>query len=210
MGRPAEIEKRNDLAQSAVVVLQREGLDISMARLADALDIKRPTLLYHFPTKAHIVEKALEELLTEQAFFVLGKVSAHTHPIDRLFAQICAVHEFHHGREARVVFLSQAIAASSGARMAEIIDVGNRVFEAHRQAAGELIRRGIADGIVAPCDPDAIIALIRALTDGLMLQRVMVGIDVAPVLDMLWEHVLRPLKIEPAQAPAQARVEEES
>jgi AcrR family transcriptional regulator len=196
MARPAEIEKRNDLAQAAVEILQREGLDISMARLADALGMKRPTLLYHFPTKAHIVEKALEELLTEQAIFVLGKVSEHTHPIDRLYAQIRAVHEFHHGREARLVFLSQAIAASSGERMAQIIDVGNRVFEAHRKAAGELIRRGIADGTVAPCDPDAIVAMIRALTDGLMVQRVMTGVDVAPVHQMLWEHVLRPLKIE--------------
>ena len=32
--------------------------------------------------------------------------------IDRLYAQLRAVHEYHHGREARVVFLSQAIAAN--------------------------------------------------------------------------------------------------
>ena len=195
MARPIETERRNDLAASAVEVLQEQGLEVSMARLAKALGVKRPTLIYHFPTKAHIVEKALEALLTEQAVFVLDKVAAHRHPIDRLFAQICAVHEFHHGREARVVFLSQAIAASSGARVAQIIEVGNRVFELHRQAAGDLLREGIAEGTVAPCDPDAVIALIRALTDGLLVQRVMTNLDLRPVQQLLWEHVLRPLKL---------------
>jgi AcrR family transcriptional regulator len=198
MGRPLQLDKRNDLASAAVEVLEREGLDVSMARLADQLGVKRPTLLYHFPTKGHIVEKALEDLLTEQAIFVLGKVAEHTHPMDRLYAQIRAVHEFHRGREHRVVFLSQAIAATSGERMSEIIDVGNRVFEAHRQAAKALIEHGIAEGTVVPCDADAIIVLIRALTDGLMVQRVMTGLDLEPVHQFLWEHVLRPLKIEAA------------
>jgi len=37
-------------------------------------------------------------------------------------------------------------------------------------------------------------ALIRALTDGLLLQRVMTGIDLAPAHDMLWSNLLAPLK----------------
>lgn len=196
MARPPEPEKRRELALQAVEVLQREGVDISMSQLADGLGLKRPTLLYHFPSKSHIVESALEDLLKEQALYVLAKVAEHEHPMDRLYAQIRAVHEFHHRREARVVFLTQAIAASSGERMAEIMEVGNRVFEAHRRAAASLIRRGIAEGTVRPCDPNAVVATIRAMTDGLMVQRVMTGLKVEPVHQFLWEHVLRPLKIE--------------
>jgi len=196
MARPAEPEKRRELARQAVEVLQREGVDISMSELAEGLGIKRPTLLYHFPSKSHIVERALEDLLKEQAETVLAKVAEHEHPMDRLYAQIRAVHAFHCGREARVVFLTQAIAASSGERMAEIMEVGNRVFEAHRLAAASLIREGIADGTVKPCDPDAVIAMIRAMTDGLMVQRVMTDLDLEPVHQFLWEHVLLPLKIE--------------
>jgi AcrR family transcriptional regulator len=199
MARPAEPEKRRALARQAVGVLQREGVDISMSELAEGLGIKRPTLLYHFPSKSHIVERALEELLREQAEYVLARVAEHEHPMDRLFAQIKAVHAFHHQREARVVFLTQAIAASSGERMAQIMEVGNHVFEAHRRAAASLIRRGIAEGTVRPCNPQAVIATIRAMTDGLMVQRVMTDLNLDPVHEFLWEHVLLPLKIEPCQ-----------
>ncbi len=194
MARPQEHDKRRMLARRAVEVLQREGLAISMAELARALDVKRPTLLYHFPTMSHIVELAMEELLTEQAGYVLERVAQHQHPIDCLYAQIRAVHEFHRGREARIVFLTQSIATSAGTRMDAIIDLGNRVFEAHRQAAAARIEEGIAAGTVAPCDPNALIALIRGLTDGLLLQRVMTGLDLDSAHEMLWNNLLLPLK----------------
>jgi AcrR family transcriptional regulator len=197
--RPPEQDKRRELARRAVEVLQREGLDVPISRLAVALDVKRPTLLYHFPTRSHIVETALEDLLTEQAEFVLARIAEHTHPMAQLDAQVRAVHAFHHGREARFLFLTQAIAASSRERMAELIDVGNRVFEAHRCAMAARIERGIAEGSIAPCDPSALIALVRAVSDGLLVQRVMTGLELAPVHELLWAHVLRPLVIDEPQ-----------
>lgn len=193
MARPAEPEKRLSLAREAVQVLEREGLDISTSRLAEALGLNRSTLLYHFPSRARIIETALEALLMEQAVFVLARVDKHRHPIDRLYAQLRAVHEFHHGREARIVFLSQAIAAT-GERMAAIIEIGNQVFEAHRRAAADRVRAGIERGIVAPCDAEALVNMVRAVTDGLMVQRVMTGLDLAPVHELLWNNLLRPLK----------------
>ena len=195
MPRPPEPEKKLELARAAVDVLKREGLEISTKRLADALDVKRPTLLYHFPTKAHIVETALEDLLREQAVFVLERVNRHDDPIERLHAQVCAVHEFHRGREDRIVFLSQAIAASGGTRMAEIIDVGNRVFEPYRRAAADAIRRGIREGRIADVDAEALVAVARALTDGLLVQRVMTGLDLEPVHQLLWERLFAPLSL---------------
>lgn len=201
MARPPDIEKKRELARRAVAVLQREGIDIPMSRLAEALELKRPTLHYHFPTRGHIVETALEDLLTEQTAFVLARIAEHDHPLDRLYAQVRAVHAFHHGREGRIVFLSQAIAASGGARMAEIIEVGNRVFEPYRREAAERIRQGIAEGRIAPCDPEALVALARAITDGLMVQRVMTGLDLEPVHDLLWKNVLEPLKLDPEEEP---------
>ncbi len=196
MARPAEPEKRLDLARQAVGVFARVGLDIPMSRLADELGIKRPTLLYHFPTRSHIVETALQDLLVEQAAHVLAKIEEQEHPIDRLFAQVRAVHAFHHGREERITLLSQAI-ATSGGRMSEIIEIGNRVFEVHRRAAADRIRRGIVAGTVKPCDADALVNLVRAITDGLMVQRVMTGLDLGPVHELLWTQVLRPLKRRP-------------
>jgi TetR/AcrR family transcriptional regulator len=196
MARPAEPEKRLELARRAVDVFARRGFDVPMSRIADELGMKRPTLLYHFPTRAHIVETALQDLLVEQAAFVLARIEEHEHPIDRLYAHVLAVHAFHHGREDRILLLTQAI-ASTGGRMTELIDIGNRVFEAQRRAAADRIREGIKKGTVAPCDADALVSLTRAMNDGLMVQRLMTGADLGPVHDFLWTHVLLPLKRKP-------------
>jgi len=96
MARPPDTEKRRELARRAVAVMQREGVDVPMSRLAEALELKRPTLLYHFPTRGHIVAMALEDLLTEQAMFVLERVSRHEHPLDRLYEEVAYLaYHFH-------------------------------------------------------------------------------------------------------------------
>lgn len=205
MSRPPDPEKRRTMARSAVEVLEREGLGISAARLAEAIGVKRPTLLYHFPTYGDVVEAALQELLIEQSAFVLERVERHAHPIDRLYAQVQAVHAFHRGRERRIVFLTQAIAATAGTRASAILEAGSQVFEAHRRAAADRIRKGIEEGIVAPCDPDALVALVRAVIDGLMVQRVVSGLDFGPVHALLWDRLLAPLKIHSRRAAPKAR-----
>lgn len=205
MARPAEPEKKLALAERAVAILEREGLSLSAERLAAALGIKRPTLLYHFPTYGHLVEAALVALLGAQAAFVVSEVERHDHPIDRLYAQLRAVHAFHAGREARLVFLTQAIAATSGARVSEIVARGAEVFEAFRRAAADRVREGIASGIVHPCDPDALVTTVRALVDGLVLQRVMHGISLVPAHELVWAHLLAPLKAEPKEQRATPR-----
>jgi len=194
MARPADPEKKLEIAREAVTILQREGVDLSMAALADALSLKRPTLLYHFPTKADLVQLALIDLLTEQHAFVTEKVAKHTHPIDRLYAHLRAVHAFHAGNEARVVFLTQAIAATAGSELPQIIAAGNAVFEAHRDDTVARLRAGLREGTVAPCNPEALFACIRALVDGLMVQRVVTHAPLQASHEFIWEHVLRPLK----------------
>ena len=128
---------------------------------------------------------------------MLQQVDQFSHPIDRLYAQLCAVHAFHHGSEQRIVFLTQAIAATGGAQMQAIIEVGERVFEPHRRAAAERLREGIKAKTVAECDTDALMALVRAAQDGLLVQRLMNGIELAPVHEFLWKQVLSPLKRTP-------------
>ncbi len=199
MARPVDREKRVELARQAVDVLGREGLHISTTRLAEALELKRPTLLYYFPDRAIIVEAALQDLLAEQARFVVERMAEHEHPIDQLYARICAVHEFHHGAEERVVFLTQALAAGGAGRMKHIIDIGNAAFERQRQVLEERIREGVRLGIVHDCDAQALTRLARSVVDGLMVQRVMTGCELGPVHEFLWEHLLAPLKKDPCR-----------
>ena len=194
MARPIDNEKRRDLCLQAVEFLRENGLDTSTARLAEGLGIKRPTLLYYFPDRVAIFEQALAEMLAEQAVFVVARMMKHDHPIDQLFAQVQSVHAFHHQREDRVLFLTQALAVAGKERTSNIVRIGNEAFEAQRQALGKRIREGIERGTIHPCDPDALIRVCRAMNDGLMVQRVMFDADLKPVHDFLWTNILEPLK----------------
>lgn len=194
MARPKDTGKRRELAERAVAVLEDKGLSISTEQLARELGVNRTTLLYHFPTYAEIIQTVLAELLTEQAAIVEAKVAEHEHPIDRLYARVRAVHAFHAGREQRLVFLSQAVAVTGGARVTEIVRAASEVFAPSRRALVEGLEKGIAEGTVEPCDAKALVALVRSVIDGLTIQRVTTGEPVLPVHVFLWERVLAPLK----------------
>lgn len=194
MARPVDTEKRHALAQAAVEVLREEGLDIPMSRLAERLNIKRPTLLYHFPDKASIAAVALEDLLTAQADHVLPCMAAHEHPLDQLHALLRAIHEFHRGREDLLLFLAQALASTSRERAAELFQQGDYVFAKEWAALAQRIALGIRRGTVRPCDPQALVQTVRSINDGLFLQRATSQVDPEPIFTFLWEHVLLPLK----------------
>ena len=143
MARPREQGKRAEIAERAVAVLEREGLGISTEQLARAIGVKRPTLIYHFPTHTHVIEAVLATLLAEQMAFVETRVEKHSHPIDRLYARLLAVAEFHRGREARMLFLSQAVAVAGGPRAVEIVKRASEFFELDRRAMVARVERGI-------------------------------------------------------------------
>lgn len=176
--------------------MQALGLSASMTQIAEQVGVKRPTLLYHFPNRASIVESALQEMLAEQAVFVISEMEKHEHPIDQFFAQIRAVHTYQSGREDRVMFLTQALASAGTERTEQIIQIGNQAMEARRRLMAERCRAAIEAGTMVECDVDALIRVVRSFVDGLVLQRVMTQCDLAPIHAFVWEHVLRPLKVE--------------
>jgi AcrR family transcriptional regulator len=198
MARPRETEKRRELAQRAAAVLEEKGLTIPTEQLARELGLNRTTLLYHFPTYSEIIQTVLGELLLEQAAIVEARVAEHEHPIDRLYARIRATHSFHHGNERRLLFLTQAVAVTGGVEVTEILRGAADLFAPSRRALATAIERGIEEGTVAPCDAKAVVALARAVIDGLTIQRVTEGASLEPVHRFLWEHVLEPLKREGA------------
>lgn len=205
MARPRDHERARDLALRAAVVLEREGVTLPAEQLARALGVKRPTLLYHFPTYARIVEVALGELLLEQAAFVAARVELHEHPIDRIFARVSSILEFHRGKEARLLFLTQAIAVTGGARTLAILQGAAAMFDETRRDMVARLERGIEGGVVRPCDARALVSLVRAVVDGLTVQRVTATEPLEPVLALFWAEVLAPLKIEPVRAAPSRR-----
>lgn len=199
MARIMDSARRQDLAHQAVAILQARGLNLSNAALAEQLEIKRPTLLYYFPTKASILEVAWQEMFTEQVAFVLQRMAEHRHPLDQLDAQLRAVHAFHHGREGRVVFLTQSIAALGMPTAERFIRLGDQAFEAQRNLMKVRLQEAIDAGQMRPCDIDALIRLVRSSVDGLLVQRFMTGCALEPVHDFFKQYVLDPLRL--AAAP---------
>lgn len=195
MPRPPDLQRKHELARRAVALLEREGLDLSTATLADRLGVKRPTFLYHYPTRAELIEAALEEAMVAQAVHVQERVAGADHPIDRLYLQVLAVHEFQEGKERHLVFLTQALATMGADRLRAAVARAAQVFEARRQAHVEALRLGIAERRVAPCDPEALVRLVRAVTDGLVLQRVTDALPLEPVHSLLWHRLLSPLRL---------------
>jgi AcrR family transcriptional regulator len=63
MGRPARID-RDKVIAAAIKVLDAEGLGgLSLERLADELDVKAPTLYYHYDDKSAILDDVAKSLL---------------------------------------------------------------------------------------------------------------------------------------------------
>jgi AcrR family transcriptional regulator len=202
MARPRDDSRRRELAERACEVLAREGLGISAERLALALQIKRPTLLYYFPTYGDILECALLALLAEQGAFVAGRVDRETHPLRKLFARMVAIHEFHtlDGRRGdRALFLTQGIALQRGERVRDLLRAGSDFFEGERRALAEQIRAGIREGTVRPCDAEALVAMARTLIDGLSVERMFQTTDAPRVHAFFWDTVLAPLVITPVK-----------
>ena len=81
--------------------------------------------------------------------------------------------------------------------MKELVHGAAKIFEAHRRANADRIRAGIEAGLVAPCDADALVQLVRAVIDGLVIQRVTESIELEPVHRLLWENLLAPLERTP-------------
>ena len=111
-----------------------------------------------------------------------------------MYARLTAVNEFHKGRETRLLFLTQAIAVTAGGRAAEIITSASDLFEGARQDMISRVERGIEEGIVHPCDAKALVSLLRAVIDGLTIQRVVSPRTVPAVHELFWKTVLEPLK----------------
>lgn len=197
MGRPQDHARRREIAASAIEVLMEQGAQLPMSRLAAALGLKRPTLLYHFPSVADLAEAALESLLMEQSLYVIERMEEQRHPVDMLDAQIRAVHSFHHGREARLLFLTQLLATSDAERAQRLMRLGQDTFEGQRRVMIERIEAAVAQGRMLPCDAKALVSLVRSVVDGLLIQRVMLNLNLQPIHELFWERVLRPLKVAP-------------
>lgn len=202
MGRRRDEKKREDLARRAFEVLCARGAGVTMSELAKALGLKRSTLYWYFEDMHAIVEAVLRDLLEEQQAYLMERLEGVRHPIDLLYENSVAVHAFFDGREELVMFLLQLWSSGGKGTPERVIALLREFFEPRRAFAVELMRVGIEAGWVEPCEPEEVVQLVGAFTNGLFVERLTGGARVAALHTMVWERLLQPLKRKEADEEA--------
>ncbi|MEL6182152.1 MAG: TetR/AcrR family transcriptional regulator [Myxococcota bacterium] len=203
MARTVDHKKREEIAQAAFALIRAQGVQsTSMTDIARALGMKRPTLYWYFKDLAAIFEAVLQHMLSDLAQHLLEATEAAAHPIDRLDAHARAVHGYFATRRDIIPCLIELWTSSQkgGTLDADRAMAFTQMYaQPRRQRMIDDLRKGIEEGIVAPCDPEAIVQLVIAVVDGMLVQQLLrPAHQIPPVHDALWEHVLRPLKRNPS------------
>jgi len=164
--------------------------------------MKRPTLYWYFKDLGAIVEVVLRGLLVELAMHLEAAMSGVEHPIDRLDAHMRAVHSYFSERRDIIPCLLELWAsARTGSTLTadQAADFLKLFAQPRREKMIASLRDGIEAGTVAPCNPDAIVHLVVAVVDGLLLQQLLYPAEhFPPIHEAFWKHTLEPLKRTPA------------
>ena len=188
--RPVDHQKREEIADQALAVLLERGVHkTSMSQLAKALDMKRPTLYWYFPTLDALfdtVARRLEERMLQQ---VAAAMAAQSHPIDQLIAILRTVTDYYEREQHTLRGLVQLWATRN-----QDDTPFSQNTAVQRMFLTELVRQGVRDGRVAPCDPEALVETVLTVIDGAVLRRVLAGTSPSVPVHFLIENVLEPLR----------------
>jgi AcrR family transcriptional regulator len=195
--RPTDHEKRKEIALAALDVVRREGIQqVTMASLAQALGLKRPTLYFYFPSIPHIFAALFEILREDELTFVGGRLAGAGHPLDALMIYLRAEHAFaaQRGLDDVTVLMASFWASGNAEDRERFRALILKDLVPARALFVALLQQGIAQGRVAPCDPDALVDMVFALQDGLLLQQTLRQLDAEPVFCLIESHLLAPLR----------------
>jgi AcrR family transcriptional regulator len=195
MPRPANHARRQTLAREAYKLLRESPQGVTMTTLAARLGLKRPTLYYYFQDTAAITEAAMVDLLARQQQHLVDHLVGRHHPVDFLDTWVEAVRTFYAANPDDLALFT-AILAHADARAAT--PVAGRLSQ-HLRPVQELavrtLRDGLARGLVEPCDPEAVVALVASALNGALVAWHAEGRDPEPALGALWSLALAPLRI---------------
>ncbi|HVY61497.1 MAG TPA: TetR/AcrR family transcriptional regulator [Planctomycetota bacterium] len=209
MSRTVDIQRRAEIAAKAFEVLRRRGLHgTSMAEIAAALGMKRPTLYWYFKDLGQLFDAVLVEALERASRHIAERVlAAPRHPLDLLEAFLRAVHEFHEGSRGFVVAMLQLWAAGTPGDAERVLARSRAQADAWRSLAVGAVEAGIAAGQVAPCDAHGLVDTVRGIADGLVVRAaVEPSFDGSKTVDFVRERLLEPLRLAPEPATRPEKV----
>lgn len=197
MARKPDMARRAEIAARAFEVIRARGVHkTSMSDIASALGMKRPTLYWYFNDLSEVFEAVVDENRDRLEAFVLARIGDLEHPIDVLRALVRAHMDFYEGRRDVLVALFQLWAVAGTDESSRILQSSRQFMQTVRSRLIDLVATGVADGRVAPCEPEQIVDLVLAVTDGSLMQRVTMQADPKMLVEGLDKHVLTPLRIQ--------------
>lgn len=216
MGRHVSMERRRELALAAFEAIRTRGLyGITMSELAGLLGLKRSTAYWYFRDLGHVFEIVLEHVLERQRAFLIERMrslfegsGSHPphpphppHPIDALYAYVEGIWDFFSAEGPYLLQLVSFWGHTVGGEPGRVIEVTQCHFQPFWNLAVSELERGIEAGRVERCDARAVVDLVTSLVDGVLVHRVVRGMDAAPVSGLLWQAVLGPLRRPSAEPP---------
>jgi AcrR family transcriptional regulator len=194
MPRRPDLARRAELAHHAFEVLRARGVQTSMAELADALGLKRPTLYFYFHDIGAVFETVLDQTYVALTELVLSRVKNLDHPLDRLRAVVDATISFHRERPQLIGGLFQ-LWAMGGRDFQTVLERERRAVMAARDALVADMRAGIANKQVRACDPERVVELVLAVVDGVLVHHVVGIARPEGVLEELADRIIEPLRV---------------
>jgi len=198
MPRSVNHARRQALAREAFALLRAAPAGLTMTQLAARLGLKRPTLYYYFADTAAIADAAAADLLTRLHAHLVAQLVGRHHPVDFLDAWVEAARTFFASSPADLALHASVLAqadsrsGASGAASVARLEAHLRPIE---DSAVRTLRDGLARGLVEPCDPEAVVALVSATLHGALLAWHTHGRDPEITLGALWSLALAPLRI---------------
>jgi AcrR family transcriptional regulator len=197
MARQPDMQRRAEIAARALdVVLERGVHRTTMSDIARALDMKRPALYWYFSDLGAVFDAALDNLQQNIIAHVSKRMGQEIHPIDQLYAVLCAVVEFYADRRELLIGMFQlwAVAGAQG-DPEPLLTRERELMEPQRNFLIALLKNGIALGRVAPCDVEGLVDTMLTLVDGAQVQRVTRDADLRPMLNFVKTVMLEPLRL---------------
>jgi AcrR family transcriptional regulator len=198
VARPVDKVKRRELALAALEVLRTQGLQqATMSGLAKALGLKRPTLYFYFPGIPDLFAALFEILREDELAFVAERMKGIAHPLDALSTFLRAEHAFvkERGLDDIVLLMAAFWASGSDADRARFRGLVLDDLLPARSLFVALLQHGIGQGTIGPCDPEALVDLIFALQDGILVQGGLRDIDAERVFELVETRLLGPLRL---------------
>lgn len=167
------LESRSDreisILRAAYHVMARSGSNrLNLQDIADRAGVSKGLILYHFQSKATVLQHAMQWALLETARRIRASINAADDPSDRLGRLLDAIFvSAQANRDFQLVYLDLIEHSVREEAFAELPAMTRGIIE---ELYADVVRAGVADGAFDVEDPDEAALLMRVLIDGTFLQ----------------------------------------